>query len=79
MIWAGIVFLMNKTGQSEEDIKRFPYPKFKAMIEYYGDPEKFIKQGVSETDYKTTIASMQKHNMAMAKAASEKQKKKEKD
>ena len=59
MIWAGIVFLQKVTNKSEEEIRRLPYPEFKAMIEYHSDPEAFLKAGVTEKDHQDMLVAAQ--------------------
>lgn len=71
MIWAGIVFLQKVTNKSEEEIRRLPYPEFKAMIEYHSDPEAFLKAGVTEKDHQDMLAAAQQQNMAMQRKAKE--------
>jgi hypothetical protein len=78
MIWAGMVFLEDKTNKSEDEIRRLPYPKFKAMIAYHGDPEKFLKAGVTEKDYLKTIEAAKEQNRQMMIKAKERQDKREK-
>jgi hypothetical protein len=78
MIWAGMVYLQDKTNMTEEEILDLPYPKFKAMIEYHTDPETFLKGGFSQKEYDLSVKEAQQQNMNMMRKAIEKQKEMEK-
>jgi hypothetical protein len=73
MIWAGIVFLQKVTNKSEKEIRMLPYPKFKAMIEYHGDPEAFLKGGITEKEYMATIEEATNQNLEMMRKAKKRQ------
>ena len=65
MIWAGRTYLIHKTGYKKEELNCMPYPEFKAMIEYYGDPEGFLQPSVQSMDYESVVERYERMNQEM--------------
>jgi len=55
MIKAGVYFLESKTSKSEKEILEMYYPDFKDRLDYYGDPEEYIKVKMDEEAVKDKI------------------------
>ncbi|MEL7669370.1 hypothetical protein [Methanobacterium sp.] len=55
MIKAGVYFLESKTSKSEKEILEMYYPDFKDRLDYYGDPEEYIKIKMDEEAVKDKI------------------------
>jgi hypothetical protein len=73
MIWAGRTFLIEKTGYTKEILNSMPYPEFKAMIDFYGDPEKFLEPSKpDEVTVKNRLADYQRRNQEMMRKSREK-------
>ncbi len=58
MIKAGVYFLESKTGKSEKEILKMYYPDFRDRLDYYGDPEEYIKVKINEESAKERIEDL---------------------
>lgn len=51
MIEAGVYFVEGKSNLKIDEILTMPYPAFKRRVDYYADPEKFLKPPITQKDY----------------------------